>query len=68
MDSEARFVSSACTLSDGALFPSVRIVVMAGEPLTVREVDYLADFSAWGLLVNQVGTATGQITPATRCR
>jgi len=46
------------TVPDDFLFPDIRIVVMAGEPLTVREVDlFRRHFPAGSHLVNQVGTA-----------
>jgi amino acid adenylation domain-containing protein len=46
------------TVPDGLVFRDIRIVVMAGEPLTVREVELFRRFFPVGShLVNQVGTA-----------
>lgn len=46
------------TVPDGLVFRDIRIVVMAGEPLTVREVElFRRYFPAGSHLVNQVGTA-----------
>lgn len=45
------------TIPEGTIFDSVRISVMAGEPLTRREVDlHRKFFSPRSHLVNQVGT------------
>ena len=46
------------TVPDGLVFRDIRIVVMAGEPLTVREVELFRRYFPVGShLVNQVGTA-----------
>ncbi len=46
------------TVPDGLVFRDIRLVVMAGEPLTVREVELFRRFFPVGShLVNQVGTA-----------
>ena len=45
------------TVPDGLVFEDIRIVVMAGEPLTVREVElFRRHFPPGSHLVNQVGT------------
>jgi sugar O-acyltransferase (sialic acid O-acetyltransferase NeuD family) len=45
------------TVPNGLVFEDIRIVVMAGEPLTVREVDlFRRHFPRGSHLVNQVGT------------
>jgi sugar O-acyltransferase (sialic acid O-acetyltransferase NeuD family) len=45
------------TVPDNAVFRDVRIVIMAGEPLTVREVElFRRHFPRGSHLVNQVGT------------
>jgi sugar O-acyltransferase (sialic acid O-acetyltransferase NeuD family) len=45
------------TVPDGLIFEDIRIVVMAGEPLTVREVElFRRHFPPGSHLVNQVGT------------
>jgi sugar O-acyltransferase (sialic acid O-acetyltransferase NeuD family) len=45
------------TISDGYQFQHIRIVILAGEPLTVREVELFRRYFAVGShLVNQVGT------------
>jgi len=46
------------TVPDDFVFPEIRIVVMASEPLTVREVDlFRRHFPVGSHLVNQVGTS-----------
>ncbi len=46
------------TVPDDLVFPHVRIVVMASEPLTVREVElFRRHFPLGSHLVNQVGTS-----------
>src|ERR1035437_8149110 len=46
------------TVPDGLQFSDMRIVIMAGEPLTIREVElFRRCFSVGSHLVNQVGTA-----------
>ena len=46
------------TVPDGLRFQDIRIVIMAGEPLTIREVElFRRHFSVGSHLVNQVGTA-----------
>jgi sugar O-acyltransferase (sialic acid O-acetyltransferase NeuD family) len=45
------------TVPDGLIFEDIRVVVMAGEPLTVREVElFRRHFPPGSHLVNQVGT------------
>jgi sugar O-acyltransferase (sialic acid O-acetyltransferase NeuD family) len=45
------------TIPDGFQFTDIRIVVLAGEPLTIREVElFRRYFSVGSHLVNQVGT------------
>jgi sugar O-acyltransferase (sialic acid O-acetyltransferase NeuD family) len=46
------------TVPDGLSFPDMRIVLLAGEPLTIREVELFRRYFPKGShLVNQVGTA-----------
>jgi len=45
------------TIPDGFQFSDIRIVILAGEPLTIREVElFRRYFSVGSHLVNQVGT------------